>query len=185
MSIPYNKLPWIASRKNVRGNARVQMDVIGKILTVHFVTIMRIHFVVQIMLHIKAIVNSIRLNVKALDYMELNLQVILCQKHSFLHQLISKYDNKLFIELPAQHMICTKLVLSLKFSSTRTSKNNFLSYFELNNWCKNECFWQKIICTVQYNHVVPCQKDCEDIVANYSYSYGNNVDDYVNQLWQC
>ena len=87
MSIPHDKLPWIASKKNARGNARVQMDVIGKILTVHFVTIMRLHFVVQIMLHIKAVVNSVRLNVKALDYMELNLQVILCQKHSFLHQL--------------------------------------------------------------------------------------------------
>merc|ERR1719203_487643 len=35
---------------------------------------MRMHFVVQIILHIEAIVNLARLNVKVLDYMELNLQ---------------------------------------------------------------------------------------------------------------
>ena len=57
------------------------------ILTVYFVIIMRNHFVVQIILHIEAIVNSALLNVKALDYTELNLQVILCLKHLFLHQL--------------------------------------------------------------------------------------------------
>ena len=126
---------------------------------------------VQIILHIKAIVTSIQLNVKALDYMELNLQVILCQKHSFLHQLTQNMTTNCLLNYQLStwfvqnlYWACSFLVMNSYF------KEQFFVIFWV-NWSKNECFWQKIICTVQCNHVCPCRKECEDIIANYSYSY--------------
>ena len=96
-----------------------------------------------------------------IEKMLLFIQVNLCQKLLFLHQLTHK---QLFIELRVQYMkitssehvvyincsecqnknnLCTQHVLSMYW--TRNSMKNLLSYC----WCKNKCFWKRFTCTAQ------------------------------------
>ena len=49
------------------------------------------------------------------------LLVNLCQKRTFFHLLNPKYNNRLFIELRVQYMLCTKIVLNVKTKTKNES----------------------------------------------------------------
>ena len=113
MSILHDKLPWIATRKNCKGKCPCPDGCDWQNFDSVFCDYLKDSFCGSDNITYQSNCDFNTAKCESLWLYGVELTGYSLSEALILAPINPKYDNWLFIELPAQHMICTKLVLSL------------------------------------------------------------------------